>query len=226
PSPIPLPSPSPAPVPVPTPSGEVFTGDGTAYSEAVSNQGGIGFACSYRYLNDYFKVNFAAINQPMWNDGANCGRCLVATCVDPQCRNGQTVLVQVVDLCPECKYGDVDFSIPTYNRMTGLWPNRLKIQWSWNDDCANMITGTIQFSPKDGVNDHWQAFYLSNAKFPIASVALNGVPLQRSPYQFYINPASPPSGPATLTITATNGQVATATLNNIFQAQDLGVNFA
>ena len=36
-----------------TGSGELFTGDGTAYSEAVAD--GTGFACSYRYLNDWNK---------------------------------------------------------------------------------------------------------------------------------------------------------------------------
>lgn len=41
-----------------------FSGDGTAYSEAVAGTGA-GFACSYRYLNPYFSTNFLAINKPM-----------------------------------------------------------------------------------------------------------------------------------------------------------------
>ena len=50
--------------PVPwLPSG-LFSGDGTAFSEAVPNTGK-GFACSYRYLNDWASTHFAAINRPM-----------------------------------------------------------------------------------------------------------------------------------------------------------------
>lgn len=45
------------------PSG-LYSGDGTAYSEAVPNTGQ-GFACSYRYLNDWASTHFAAINRPM-----------------------------------------------------------------------------------------------------------------------------------------------------------------
>ena len=47
----------------------LFSGDGTAFSEAVPNTGK-GFACSFRYLNDWASVHFAAINKPMVGDGA------------------------------------------------------------------------------------------------------------------------------------------------------------
>lgn len=46
----------------------LFGGDGTAYSEAVANTGA-GFACSYRYLNDWASTHFAAINKPMVGGG-------------------------------------------------------------------------------------------------------------------------------------------------------------
>jgi hypothetical protein len=49
------------------PSG-LYSGDGTAYSEAVPNTGK-GFACSYRYLNDWASTHFAAINRPMVSGG-------------------------------------------------------------------------------------------------------------------------------------------------------------
>ncbi len=38
-----------------------FGGDGTAFSEAVPNTGK-GFACSFRYLNDWASTHFAAMN--------------------------------------------------------------------------------------------------------------------------------------------------------------------
>lgn len=45
-----------------------WSGDGTAYSEAVANTGK-GFACSCRYLNDWASRSFAAINKPMVGAG-------------------------------------------------------------------------------------------------------------------------------------------------------------
>ena len=39
-----------------------FSGDGTAFSDAVNNTGAA-FACSFRYVNDKFSRHFAAINQ-------------------------------------------------------------------------------------------------------------------------------------------------------------------
>jgi hypothetical protein len=119
-----------------------FIGDGTAYSDAVDN--GKGFACSMRELAIPFKTHFAAINIKQWEDGKACGRCIKARCVDERCTvKDKEVLVQVVDLCPECKEGDVDFSFPAYKDITGLWPHRLSVEWTWSS-CAPEIDGTIK----------------------------------------------------------------------------------
>lgn len=267
---------------LPTPSwlpAGTFSGDGTAFSEAVPGTGA-GFACSYRYLNPYFSTHFAAINKPMvgaawaawtvpvahgggglggsahagwgrgiapspphppahatplpclpcparlqWDEGAACGRCITAWCVDDRRPvQGKKVTVMVTDLCPECKEGepdaggsghpegggfsgrgavelgwlaapavqlglpaaqpsqplrhpfagrlglpsahqsppdhslpcpppppatagDVDFSIPVYREITGMWPHRLRVQWEWAD-CSPMVDGNILLTPK------------------------------------------------------------------------------
>ena len=36
---------------------------------------------------------------------------------------------------------------------------------------------------QDGINAQWQAFYFSNAKYPLKSVTINGKPLQRNEFQ-------------------------------------------
>ena len=47
-------------------------------------------------------------------------RCARVRCVDPECRvRGKDVTVMIVDQCPECKKGDLDFSIPAYRDITG-----------------------------------------------------------------------------------------------------------
>ena len=202
----------------------MFRGDGTAYSDSVNNTG-TGFACSYRYLNTKFSNYFAAINHEQWADGATCGRCVKARCVDSRCKvQNEDVLVQVVDLCPECKKGDVDFSFGAYKDITGMWPHRLTIEWEWAS-CAPEIEGNIRFDPKDGINKFWQAFYLSNTRYPIKQVKLNGQVLSRSPFNFYINGGMMPDGESTLELTADSGAIITAKVKDLTQKQDLGVQF-
>ncbi|KAL4451677.1 hypothetical protein ABPG75_007339 [Micractinium tetrahymenae] len=184
-------------VPPRLPSG-VFSGDGTAYSEAVDGTGA-NFACSYRYLNPYFSTNFVAINKAMWDNGNACGKCITAWCVDDRCPvKGKKVTAQVVDLCPECKEGDVDFSIPMYRDVTGSWPNRLSVSWQWTD-CSDMVQGDIMITPKDGINPQWQAFYFANAKYPLQAFWVHAAPL---------------STPATFEFQAVNGATVSATVND------------
>ena len=45
--------------------------------------------------------------------------------------------------------GDVDFSIPAYRDITGMWPHRLAIQWEWSD-CSAKVEGPIRMAPKVG----------------------------------------------------------------------------
>lgn len=202
-----------------------YRGDGTAFSNAVNNTGA-GFACSYRYLNDRFSSFFAAINQEQWEMGAACGRCVKARCVDPRCEiQNQDIIVQIVDLCPECKMGDVDFSYPAYEALTGLWPHRLTIEWEWVS-CAPDIDGTIVYYPKQGSNPYWQAFYLSNYRFPIQKAYLNGVELERSQYQFFIHADLAPQCPCELVLEADSGSILNATIEDLFSQQDLGVQFS
>lgn len=200
-----------------------FKGDGTAFSDAV-NGSGAAFACSFHTLNPKFSSYFAAINAAQWEDGAACGRCALARCVDERCPvRGEDVLVSIVDLCPECSDGDLDFSFPAYRSVTGSWPHRLAIEWRWAS-CASEIDGTLRFHPKDGIDDHWQAFYLSNSRYPIREVRLDGVALQRSPYQFFMHSGPMPEG-ATLEVTADSGAVVTAVVKSLTEEADLGVQF-
>jgi expansin (peptidoglycan-binding protein) len=200
-----------------------YHGDGTAYSDTVSD--GKGFACSMREIADPFKSHFAAINAKQWEDGKACGRCVKARCVDDRCLvKNKDVVVQIVDLCPECKEGDVDFSFAAYKDITGLWPHRLSVEWEFVS-CAPEIEGTIKFWPKDGQNPWFTSFYLSGSRYPIKSLKLNGQEMERSPYQFFTLHGSMPQGGATLEITADSGAVVTAKVGSFYEEQDLKVQF-
>ncbi|KAL6768713.1 hypothetical protein ACKKBF_B15890 [Auxenochlorella protothecoides x Auxenochlorella symbiontica] len=209
---------------VPQIGSDSFHGDGTAFSDAVNNTGAA-FACSFRYLNNWASQYFVAMNEEQWNDGLVCGSCVRARCVDPKCPvQNVDIVAMVVDRCPECSYGDLDFSYPAYSAVTGSWPNRLKVSWE-KVDCSAFIDGTIRMWPKDGVNPFWQAFYFANSKYQIQNVTLNGVPLTRQTFGFWIHPGTAPTGPSSLVFTAVNGATVNATLNSVWDAQDLDVQF-
>lgn len=199
-----------------------FSGQGTAYSGAVTD--GTGFACSFRFLNPWARTNFVAINAAQWQNGQVCGQCVKVWCVDPQCKTQTPVKLYAVDKCPECAEGDLDMSIPAYKAVTGLWPNRLKIEWEWTD-CGGDMTGNIHWDPKDGSNAQWQAFYISNPAQSLATVKLNGVELQRQTFNFWVHSSSLGSAPYNLTFISQNGDTLTKSVSNVLKSQDLGINF-
>ncbi|KAF1781449.1 RlpA-like double-psi beta-barrel domain [Phytophthora cactorum] len=52
-----------------------------------------------------------ALNNEQWNNLGNCGRCAQVSCIDEACADQTaSAIVQIVDRCPECKYGDLDLS--------------------------------------------------------------------------------------------------------------------
>lgn len=202
-----------------------YSGDGTAFSDAVANTGA-GFACSFRYLNNWASKYFVAMNNAQWDNGARCGTCIRAQCVDPKCPvQNKPVVAMVVDKCPECKHGDIDFSYPAYTDVTGSWPNRLKIEWEFVD-CGALIDGTISIYPKDGSNAYWQAVYFANSRYPIVNVTLGGSPMytQDGGFGFWTHSGAAPDN-SELVLTDSNGAVVKTTLKSISGQQDLGVQF-
>ena len=200
-----------------------FTGDGTAYSEKVAD--GTGFACSYRFLNPWAQTYFAAINSEQWDDGRACGRCVSARCIDSRCTNKDPVTLMIVDKCPECAHGALDLSIPAYREMTGLWPHRLEISFSFIDCPADKFNGTIKMDPKDGTNPNWAAFYVSNTLYPLKSVILDGKKLERQTYNFWTLSGPLGSAPHTVELEADNGEKVSTQVDDVLKSLDLGVQF-
>ena len=184
-----------------------------------------GFACSYRYLNEWNRKYFVAINSKQWDNGMSCGKCLTARCVDPMCTVNTPLTLFVADLCPECSHGDVDFSIPAYEELTGIWPHRLQIKWNWTDCPADKMSGTIRLDPKDGINAFWSAFYVSNSRLPLSRVTLDGKELERQQFNFWINSAPLGAAPHKLELEAQNGDKLTTTVDDMLKSQDLGIQF-
>ncbi|KAJ8550450.1 hypothetical protein ON010_g10617 [Phytophthora cinnamomi] len=148
-------------------SAEYFQGDGTAYTLTQVSSGN----CNLMSANSIAPTNYAALNDVQWNNLANCGRCAQVSCVDPSCTNPTaSAIVQIVDRCPECKYGDLDLSPTVFKTVTGSDPSRLKIRWQFVD-CPN--PDTVKICLKDGSNGYWTAVQPTNSIVGVQSVSIN-----------------------------------------------------
>ncbi|KAF9581211.1 hypothetical protein BGW38_001862 [Lunasporangiospora selenospora] len=105
-------------------------GEATYYEPSLHSATG-GFqpgACEFEYINSVYD-HIAALNKADFGSFARlknspaCGQCLRV--VGP---NG-TVDVQVVDMCPGCKSGDVDLTPSAFAEIADIWRGRVKISW-------------------------------------------------------------------------------------------------
>eukprot|EP00026_Physarum_polycephalum_P021055 Phypoly_transcript_24056.p1 GENE.Phypoly_transcript_24056~~Phypoly_transcript_24056.p1 ORF type:complete len:164 (+),score=13.28 Phypoly_transcript_24056:22-492(+) len=97
-------------------------GSGSNSGDATYYDVGLG-ACGQTNNNGQL---VAALNQPQWAGGANCGRSV--TVYGP---NGQ-VTVTIVDLCPGCGQGSLDLSPTAFQQIASLDAGRVHITWNWN----------------------------------------------------------------------------------------------
>ncbi|KAF9427686.1 hypothetical protein BGZ94_004396 [Podila epigama] len=105
-------------------------GEGTFYDPSIKTSAdtfAIG-ACEFEYVNSV-KEKIAALNKPDFGSYARsmnspaCGQCIRVT--GP---NG-TIDVQIVDMCPGCKSGDVDLSPGAFAEIAHLDKGRIKVSW-------------------------------------------------------------------------------------------------
>ncbi|OLY84747.1 Papain inhibitor [Smittium mucronatum] len=74
----------------------------------------------------------AAINAPQYGVYANpntaniCGKCALLTS-----NEGKTVVVKIVDRCPECSFGDLDLSPTAFKRLLPLDAGRFRVTWKY-----------------------------------------------------------------------------------------------
>ncbi|KAL8768284.1 MAG: hypothetical protein Q9209_005423 [Squamulea sp. 1 TL-2023] len=91
---------------------------------------GLGACGSYSTDNDNIcaisHITYdAAANGPNPNTNPLCGKQIRAT------RNGNSVVVTVVDRCEGCKANDIDLSPAAFNQLADAAEGRVKVTWSW-----------------------------------------------------------------------------------------------
>ena len=99
------------------------------------------------------------------------------------------------------------------------------MQWQYTD-CGSNVQGTIAMDPKGGSSATWQAIFLSNSRQPISKVWVDGQPLTRDYYNYWVYQGALSRGRHTLTIQGANQAIINATITNLSAHTTLGVQFA
>ena len=122
-----------------------------------------------------------ALNAEEYNTAAYCGAYVQV--------NGAkgSVIVRIVDLCPECKAGHLDLSREALAAIDDLVKGRVPITWRI---VSPNIAGPIAYHFKDGSNQWWTAVQVRNHRNPVAKFEYwNGgqwVTVPRVSYNYFV----------------------------------------
>lgn len=166
-------------------------GEGTYYDADGSGN------CSFDASSD---LHVGAMNHTDYAASAVCGECVK---VDGPLGS---LVIRIVDQCPECKPGDIDLSAEAFAKIAKPEDGRVAISWK-------VVTcgydAPIQYHHKDGTNPYWSAIQIRNANNPIAKVEakVDGVyqPGVRADYNFFIFDQGLGAGPYALRVTDVYG---------------------
>ncbi|KAG3180420.1 hypothetical protein PC128_g15583 [Phytophthora cactorum] len=165
---------------------EYFTGDATAYTLGQTSAGN----CNMMSALDFATTDYAALNNEQWDGLQNCGRCAEVSCADDRCADQSTsVVVQILDRCPECKQGDLDLSPSVFKTLTGSHPSRYTIKWKFVD-CP--VSGNVNYCLKGGSNNYWMGVQPTNCATGVKSLKINGqdTTMLGSAYYYLLDGAS------------------------------------
>ena len=173
--------------------GNTYTGDGTFYN------GGSGGNCSYAPEPDSM---YAAMNAVDYENAHLCGAFVRAT--GPK----GTVTVRIVDQCPECVHGDIDFSPEAFALIAEPAAGRVPISWQIVSGGA---IGNVQYVVKDGANQWWFAIQPRNHRNVVnrLEVLIGGTwtDAPRTSYNYFIIESGAGPGPFTVRLTDIYGEV-------------------
>jgi expansin (peptidoglycan-binding protein) len=149
----------------------------------------------------------AAMNETDYANAWLCGAYVQITG-----RKG-TIVVRIVDRCPECPSGNIDLSYEAFARIDDPVAGRVPISWRL---VSPALSGPITYTFKDGSSKWWTAVQIRNHRNPIwrveyrtASGTFKEAPRER--YNYFIETAGMGDGPYTFRVTDIFGQTLTDT---------------
>ncbi|MEM8535687.1 MAG: expansin EXLX1 family cellulose-binding protein [Chloroflexota bacterium] len=176
---------------------DIRTGEGTFYGATGAGN------CSFDPTPDNLIV--AAMNETDYDTARLCGAYVEAT--GPK----GTVVVRIVDRCPECKPGDIDFSEEAFALIADPIDGRVPISWHI---VSPELDGPIVYRYKEGSSQYWTAVQIRNHRNPIATFEYQTIDGQfksvpREMYNYFVEPSGMGPGPYTFRVTDIYGNVIT-----------------
>ena len=172
--------------------GPIYSGDGTAYG--MITHGG---NCLYPRKEYYSDMMFAALNHDQYFEDLGCGLCaLVVSTSNPH----KPIRVRIIDQCPECEHGSLDFSDKAFKELTNMDPARVKITWALIPCDVDILdypalvekNSKIGFQFKTGSSQFWFQVQILNTKYPVAlvEVQIDGkfVGMKREAHNYWARP--------------------------------------
>lgn len=180
-----------------------FTGEGTQYGGIAGTNGG-----NCGIFVDEGDFYHCAMNHEQYDGSMTCGACVHV--IGPI---GEIDL-KIVDRCPECKHGDIDFSTEAFIRVAKLEDGRVPIKWCFipcresGGIRVKYEPGMSQFYFKMAIYDHLYAIDMLEYQKKDGS----WVEIERKDYNYFVENAGIDEdktkiGPYTFRITASTGEV-------------------
>jgi len=174
----------------------VHTGEGTYYDFADGSGN-----CMFPATPD--DLDIGAMNHDDYAGSAACGRCAHVVGARGE------LTIRIVDRCPECPAGNIDFSPSAFAKLDQIAKGRIPITWTY---VACPVTGPIVYHFKDGSNEWWTAVQIRNHRYGIAKLEYLDdrgawVDVPRLDYNHFVAGSGMGPGPYTFRVTDVNGAV-------------------
>ena len=156
--------------------------------------------CSYEGITD--AMDIAALNTTDYGNADWCG-----ACARVQGPLGE-VTVRVVDSCPSCAAGDLDFSPAAFDKIATREAGRVGITWTF---VSCDVTGNVTYFYKEGSSEGWTAILVENHRLPIVKMEWSKdrntwTEMARQTYNYFLEESGFGVGATYVRITATDGQ--------------------
>jgi expansin (peptidoglycan-binding protein) len=143
----------------------------------------------------------AAMNNEEYDNASVCG-----ASIRVKGRLGE-VTVRIVDLCPECPYGNIDLSKQAFAKIDDTIKGRVPVTWWYVE---SLVEGPVKYRIKTGSNPWWIGIQVLNHRTPISKLEAyyNGawVTIPRTNYNYFVYSAGLGAGPFTLRVTDFYGE--------------------
>ena len=148
-----------------------------------------------------------AMNEKQYAQANLCGACLRVS------YKGKSVVVKVVDRCPECPMNALDLSREAFSRLADNKVGVIQVSWQMIP-CST--TSPMQYFYKEGSSQWWTALQVRNHRKPIEQLSLyksgKWTKLKRERFNYFIDTKGFGKSAVRIQVKSLDGQVIEETL--------------